>query len=195
MCPGGEVVNASSQKGMLVVNGMSYSDRSSPFSNAALIVGCRADDYRENTVLAGMKFQQEIERKAYIAGGGNWSVPAENLFHFLGLTHNEHIDEHSCRQGVTAVDMRDIFPPFVIEELHRAFMRWKEEEPLFVSEHAVLFAAETRASSPVRILRDEHYQSLTVRNLYPLGEGSGYTGGITSSAADALKAVERHFSV
>lgn len=194
MCPGGEVINASSRQGMLVVNGMSYAARSSPYSNAALIVGCRAEDYPDHTALAGMYFQKEIERKAYIAGGGNWSVPGQNLFHFLGISQDEHLNANSCRQGAIAADMRDIYPSFVIEELQRAFTRWKEEEPLYVSEQAILLAAETRASSPVRIIRDEHFQSLTVRNLHPIGEGSGYTGGITSSAADALKAVECHFA-
>jgi len=90
--------------------------------------------------------------------------------------------------------MKEIFPKFVIESLLTAFNKWKEDEPLFVSEHAILLAAETRTSSPVRIKRGENYESVNIKNLYPLGEGSGYTGGITSSAADAVKAVESSLS-
>lgn len=87
--------------------------------------------------------------------------------------------------------MKTLFPGFITDQLAAAFHHWKKEVPLFVSSQAVLLAAETRASSPIRITRDENYQSITTKNLYPIGEGSGYTGGITSSAADAIRAVEK----
>ena len=88
--------------------------------------------------------------------------------------------------------MKDIFPGFVVEELLAAFNKWQEEVPLFVSHQAILLGAETRTSSPVRIKRNKKFVSVNIKNLYPIGEGSGYTGGITSSAADAIKAVEVH---
>jgi hypothetical protein len=94
--------------------------------------------------------------------------------------------------GAVPADMKEIFPGFIVDELKAAFNKWKEEVPLFVSNHAILLAAETRAVSPVQIKRDERFESVNVKGLYPLGEGSGYTGGITSSAADAIKAVEVH---
>jgi len=87
------------------------------------------------------------------------------------------------------IDMHDILPAFAIELLQDAFARWQQEVPLFIGRNAVLMAAETRTSSPVRIIRNEQYESINSKNLFPIGEGSGYTGGITSSAADGLRAV------
>jgi len=93
MCPGGEVVNAASSEGMLVLNGMSYSKRDSPFSNGALVVSCHPSDYTSDSPLAGFSFQQEIERKAFLAGGGNWAAPAQNLLDFLGEKGGSGIHE------------------------------------------------------------------------------------------------------
>jgi len=190
MCPGGEVVNAASSEGMLVLNGMSYSDRSSAFSNGALVVSCHPSDYKSDSPLAGFTFQEDIEKKAFEAGGGNWSVPAQNLMDFLGEKGSTGINDNSYKMGAVAADMRDLFPEFVITELLVAFQKWRAEVPLFVSHQAILLGAETRTSSPVRICRNEHFESVNTKNLYPIGEGAGYTGGITSSAADAIKAVE-----
>lgn len=190
MCPGGEVINASSEEGLLVVNGMSYSGRSSAFSNSAIVVTCHTDDYGSSDPLAGMEFQKEIERKAFDAGGGRWKVPAQNLVDFLSGSISSDLNENSYKMGTTAINMNDIFPPFVYNALLSAFNKWKEDYPLFVSDHAILLGAETRTSSPVRIMRSEKYESINIKNLYPIGEGSGYAGGITSSAIDAIKAVE-----
>lgn len=192
MCPGGEVINASSDQGMMVVNGMSYSGRASAFSNAALVVTCHTDDYPSTNPLAGIEFQKEIERNAFNAGLGKWKVPAQNLMEFLGERRSSGLNENSYKMGAVPADLKEIFPGFVINELLAAFHKWKEEVPLFVSHQAILLGAETRTSSPVRITRNEKYESVNIKNIYPIGEGSGYTGGITSSAADALKAVELH---
>ncbi|MDH3359762.1 MAG: dehydrogenase, partial [Desulfobulbaceae bacterium] len=91
-------------------------------------------------------------------------------------------------------DLRDIYPSFVIEGLKAAFAQWKDEVPLFISSQAIIMAAETRTSSPVKITRDENFESINTKGLFPLGEGAGYTGGITSSAADAIRAISCHFS-
>jgi len=194
MCPGGEVINASSETGMLVVNGMSYSRRSSAFSNAAIIVTCRADDYGSAGPLAGIAFQKDIERKAFHAGGGNWNVPAQNLLDFLSRKMSGSLNANSCATGTVAANMEELFPAFINDALKAAFTTWKETYPLFVSRDAVLIGAETRASAPLKITRSENFQSVNIRNLYPIGEGSGYTGGITSSAADAIRAVEAALS-
>ncbi|MBU0681645.1 MAG: dehydrogenase [Proteobacteria bacterium] len=191
MCPGGEVVNASSEQGYLVLNGMSYSRRASPFSNAALVVSCHVDDYQSMSPLAGLDFQKDIERKAFTAGGGNWEVPAQNLMDFLGARSSTHLPENSYKMGTVAADMNDIFPAFVLAQLKAAFQKWQAEVPLFVSHQAILLGAETRTSSPVRIQRNEKYESINTKGLFPIGEGAGYTGGITSSAADAIRAVEK----
>lgn len=194
MCPGGEIINASSSQGMLVLNGMSYSSRSLPWSNAALAVTCHTADYLNDDPLAGITFQQQIERKAFNAGGGNWAAPAQNLLDFLAGTSSALINENSYKMGVTPADMHDILPAFAIELLQDAFSRWKDEVPLFISQSAVLMAAETRTSSPVRITRNAQFESINIKNLFPIGEGAGYTGGITSSAADGLRAVSIRFN-
>lgn len=196
MCPGGEVVNASSEKGMLAVNGMSYSGRSSAFSNAALVVTCHTADYGPGGPLAGIEFQRDIERKAFIAGGGKWEAPAQNLADFLSgkISDSGRLNPHSFKMGVRSARMNEIFPKFINDALFTAFNKWKEDYPLFVSGRGMLLGAETRTSSPVRITRSGKYESVNIRNLYPIGEGSGYTGGITSSAADAIKAVESSLS-
>ncbi len=189
MCPGGEIVNASSEPEMLALNGMSYSTRSSKFSNAALIVNCHISDYKSNNPLAGIKFQQEIERKTFRAGGGNWQAPGQNLFDFLGLTNSSSLNLNSYKMGVVPADLKDILPEFAVTQLLAAFAKWRNDTPLFVTEEAILLGSETRISSPVKIVRNEKYESINIKNLYPIGEGAGYAGGITSSAADAIKAV------
>ncbi|OPX99393.1 MAG: hypothetical protein A4E58_00307 [Syntrophorhabdus sp. PtaB.Bin006] len=189
MCPGGEVINASSENGMMVVNGMSYSQRSSAFSNAAIVVTCHRSDYKSTDPLAGIEFQKHIERKAFEAVGGSWEVPAQNLMDFLDGRTSNRLNSNSYRMGAVTANMNDILPQFVCKALLAAFSTWKEDYPLFVSDHAILLGAETRTSSPVRIKRNATYESVNVKNLYPIGEGSGYAGGITSSAADAMKAV------
>lgn len=193
MCPGGEVVNASSEPGMMVLNGMSYSHRSSAFSNAALVVTVKRDDYKSANPLAGIKFQRDIEQKAFIAGGENWHVPAQNLMDFLGIKHSAILNKNSCKTGTIPCDLKEILPGFVITELVAAFNKWKEEVPLFITGQAILMAPETRTSSPVKIIRNDNFESVNIRNIIPIGEGSGYTGGITSSAADAIKAVSRGY--
>jgi uncharacterized protein len=194
MCPGGEVVNASSEEGMLVVNGMSYSKRSSAFSNSAIVVTCHRDDYGSTHPLAGIEFQKDIERRAFKAGGGGWKVPAQNLVDFLSGRISARLNDHSYKMSAVAVNLNDILPAFVGEALLAAFNKWKEDYPLFISDHAILLGAETRTSSPVRIKRNDKYESVNMKNLYPIGEGSGYAGGITSSAVDAIKSVESGLS-
>jgi len=190
MCPGGEIVNASSENGTLAINGMSYSRRASKFSNAAMVVTCATSDYGSDGPLAGIAFQKEIERRAFSAAGGNWTAPAQNLIDFLQGRVSSELNETSFKMGTTPVDMNEIFPEFINEMLLAAFNKWKIESPMFVSEHAIILGPETRTSSAVKIVRGDKYESVNIKNLYPIGEGSGYTGGITSAASDAIRAVE-----
>ncbi|MGA2090240.1 MAG: FAD-dependent protein [Endomicrobiales bacterium] len=190
MCPGGEIVNASSQDGLLVLNGMSYSHRSSAFSNGAIVVTVHTDHYPSSDPLAGIEFQKDIERKAFAAGGATWAAPAQNLHDYLSGTYSSHLNRTSFKMGVASADLREIFPEFVNEALCCAFAQWKQESSLFVSHQALLLAAETRTSCPLRIKRNTNCESVNISNLFAIGEGSGYTGGITSSASDAIKAVE-----
>jgi len=190
MCPGGEILNASSEEGLMVLNGMSYSGRSSAFSNAAIVVSCHTKDYNSDNPLAGMAFQKEIERRTFHAGGGNWTIPAQNLEDFMGNRRSIDLNENSSKMGTVPVNLKDLFPEFITELLSDAFNQWKHQEPMFVCPQAILFGSETRTSCPVRIKRNDNCESVNIKNLYPIGEGSGYTGGITSSAADAIKAVD-----
>lgn len=190
MCPGGEVVNASSSRGLLAINGMSYSRRAGRYSNAALVVTCHAQDYGGQAPLAGIELQEEIERKAFAVSGG-WRVPAQNLTDFLQNRLSRDLLPCSCACKTKAANLREILPDFICQTLVTAFAEWQKEAPLFVSGQALLLAPETRTSCPVKVLRDDNGQSLTLKNLYPIGEGAGYAGGITSSAADAITAIER----
>ena len=155
MCPGGEVINASSENGLLVVNGMSYSGRASAFSNSAIVVTCHTGDYASAGPLAGIEFQKDIERKAFAAAGGGWKAPAQNLLDFLCGRVSGDLNANSYKMGAVAVDMHEILPGFVCEALVEAFTAWKEQYPLFVSDDGIVLGAETRTSCPVRIIRSE----------------------------------------
>lgn len=190
MCPGGEVVNASSEEGLLVVNGMSYSKRASAYSNTAFIITCHTSDYPSSSPLAGMEFQREIEKKAYNAGAKGFEVPAQNLMDFLASRASTVLNKNSCKIGTKSVSLKELFPEFIGDTLFAGFKQWEKDYPLFVSKHGILMAPETRTSCAVRIKRSDNFESVNIKGLYPIGEGAGYTGGITSSAADAIKAVE-----
>ncbi len=194
MCPGGEIVNASSEYGMTAVNGMSYSARSSEFSNSALVVTCNIKDYRSKHPLAGIEFQKSIERAAFASCDGTWKAPAQNLNDFLCRRVSKKLNTTSFKMGIMPVDLNKIYPQFVCDMLRKAFLDWKKEYELFVSDYGLLIGPETRTSCPARILRNSKYESVSIKNLYPIGEGSGYTGGITSSAADAIKVIAANFT-
>lgn len=190
MCPGGEVVNASSEAGMLAINGMSYAARNSEFSNSAIVVTLAPTDYKSEHPLAGIAFQRNIERKAFLAGGEYWKTPAQNLIDFLRNKQSATINKNSCKMGTKSALMDSIFPAFIYDTLRDAFTIWKTENRFFVSSEALLLGAETRTSCPVRIKRKKCFSSVNTKKLYPIGEGSGYSGGINSAAIDALRAVE-----
>ncbi len=191
MCPGGVIVNAASEDKCLVVNGMSYSDRGLSHSNAAIVVPCRQQRYPDTTPLAGIKLQRQIENDAFIAGGKSWKAPVQSLYNFLGFSNDTLLPlDSSYQMGLNVCDIREYLPAFITDQLAAAFKYWKDKYPPFIAEEALLIGAETRTSSPVRIVRNKRMESVNVKNLYPIGEGAGYTGGITSSAADGIKAVD-----
>ncbi|MFC1767074.1 NAD(P)/FAD-dependent oxidoreductase [Candidatus Margulisiibacteriota bacterium] len=187
MCPGGEIVNASSENGRLALNGMSNSKRSSPFSNAAIVASVTPDKFGSSHPLAGIEFQRMIESKAY----DSWRAPAQNLLDFLNSARSVKINPNSFKMDTFSVEIKEVFPEFISQSLVAAFKYWGNRFPLFICEKAVLMAPESRTSSPVRILRDQDRRSVNFPNFYPVGEGSGYAGGITSSAVDAVKTVEK----
>jgi hypothetical protein len=185
MCPGGEVIVAASEPDALVINGMSRFVRDGRFSNSALVVSIRADDFGGVDPLAGVRFQRRWEEKAFRAGGGNYFVPAQNLLHFL--SRGSGALASSLRPGIRETELSAIIPPFVSEELCEALPWFDRKMPGFISAEATLTGIESRTSAPLRILRVADGQSVSHPGLYPAGEGAGYAGGIVSSAVDGLK--------
>ncbi len=188
MCPGGEVVAAASENGRVVTNGMSEFARAKMNANAALLVGVNPTDFGGEHPLQGMFWQRELEAKAYDLGGRNYFAPAQRVGDFLACRSSVKAGEvtPSYCPGVTWTDLALMFPDYVIETLQLALTEMNNKLKGFSHPDAVLTAIETRSSSPIRILRDETYQS-NIRGLYPCGEGAGHAGGIVSSAVDGLR--------
>ncbi len=185
MCPGGMVVNAASEPGALVVNGMSNFSRVAEFSNSALVVAVRPEDFDADGPLAGIAFQRKWEQRAYQIGGGNWRAPAQPLLEFLGGQSGPL--RSSCRPAVVHADLSNCLPAFVIDGLRKALPQFNRRMRGFVGPEATLIGVETRTSAPVRILRDGSGESISHPGLFPVGEGAGYAGGIMSAAVDGLK--------
>lgn len=196
MCPGGYVVNASSEEGLLAVNGMSYRARDSKNANSAIIVSVTPEDFKDpSDPLSGIEFQRMLEKKAWRAGNGK--IPQQRFGDFercvgnsAGLLPETAPQFESCTKGKASwTDLSDIFP----EEINRAFLEgmhsFGEKIENFDREDAILSGVESRTSSPVRILRGDSMES-GISGLYPCGEGAGYAGGITSAAMDGLKVAE-----
>lgn len=192
MCPGGEVVGASTDPEGLTVNGMSYSHRGDRFGNSAVVATVAPEDFGGEGALAGIDFQRRIETAAFRAGGGDHTAPAQRVSDFLaGRASSESLDT-SYRRGVRAGDLTELLPPEVVLTMQRALRHFGRRVRGYDGPEGVLIGVETRTSAPVRVVRDrDSYQSVTAEGLYPLGEGAGYAGGIMSSASDGLRAVER----
>ena len=194
MCPGGFVMPAASEEGGVVTNGMSNYARNECNANSALIAQVTAADFGDKP-LAGVEFQRKIERAAYLAGGGNYAAPVQLVGDFLqGKTSSRFGSvTPTYAAGTAFADLQEVLPLPVIETLRKAIIDMDRKLKGFACPEAVLTAVESRTSSPVRIERDESLQSLGARALYPCGEGAGYAGGITSSAADGLRVAEGVF--
>lgn len=191
MCPGGEVIAASSESGGLVVNGMSRHARDGVNSNAAVAVSVAPTDY-DGTPLGAIEFQRALERKAYSLGGGNYSAPVELLGDFLcgkdcNLSTPNRITPSYTRQMSKVADLSKVFPDFINDELKRGFVSFGKKIKGFDAPDAVMTAVESRTSAPVRILRTESREAYDHSRVYPCGEGAGYAGGITSAAIDGIK--------
>ncbi|MBQ8297971.1 MAG: FAD-dependent monooxygenase [Ruminococcus sp.] len=192
MCPGGYVVAASSEENRLAVNGMSCFARDADNSNSALLVGVSTEDYGSSHPLAGMYFQRELEEKAFIAGGGNYSAPITMVGDFLSGESEETLGKvtPSYRPSVKFASPDEYLPDFVCESLRMGIREMGKKIKGFDSPDAVLTGIESRSSSPVRINRGEDLQSVSLRGLFPCGEGAGYAGGIVSAAVDGIKCAE-----
>jgi len=188
MCPGGEVIVAASEDGGVVVNGMSRLRRDGAWSNSALVVTVRPEDFGGAGPLAGVAFQRRWEQAAYRAGGGAFRAPAQALTAYLG--RGGSLGPGSCRPGMTEADLQPVLPDFVHAGLRQALPSFDRAMKGFISPEATLVGIESRTSAPLRILRGGDGQSLSHPGLYPAGEGAGYAGGIISAALDGIRAAE-----
>ena len=189
MCPGGYVVNASSEEGRLAVNGMSYQDRRAKNANSAMIVSVNPNDFCSQGALAGVAFQRQLEEKAYQLGKGK--VPVQLFGDFMNHRKSSGFGMiDTCMKGAYEfADLNELLPEFLSRPMKESISYFGRIISGFSREDAVLSGIESRTSSPVRIVRKEDFQS-NVEGVYPCGEGAGYAGGITSAAMDGLKVAE-----
>lgn len=185
MCPGGYVVPSSSEKGGIVTNGMSEFSRNGQNANSAVAVSVTPEDFGKNP-LDGMYFARQIEQNAYKKTGG-YKAPAIKVSDFLDAKPSKFKVAPTYQRGVEFCDMENIFPKFVTDMMKVGLGDFGNKMSCFKDGNAVLTAPETRTSSPVKITRNDNGTSLSVKNLYPCGEGAGYAGGIMSSAVDGIK--------
>lgn len=195
MCPGGEVMNAASGEGRSVVNGMSVRARDSGFANSGIVASVAPPGFGEEGggdagPLAGIAFQEEIERRAHERGGGGFGLPAANLLAFVRGKEVAPSPGRVLAPRVVPDSLRGILPEPVEEAIRFGLLRFGESMRGFLTREATLYAVESRTSSPVRIER-ANYESVTHKGLYPVGEGAGYAGGIVSSAVDGIRAALR----
>ncbi len=188
MCPGGTVVAASSEKGRMVVNGMSEYARDKENSNSAILVGIEPQDFGSEHPLAGIKLQREIESAAFELAGSDYRAPAQLVGDFLNEVPSEKLGSvrPSCPTGVTPSDIRKVLPKKVTDTIADALVKMDKQLKGFAMHDAVLTAPESRSSSPVRITRDEYFQC-NIGGIYPCGEGAGYAGGIVSAGVDGIR--------
>lgn len=189
MCPGGAVINSSSEENLLCTNGMSMSDRGTSLSNAAIVVTVTKDDTGPE-ILGGIDFQRNIERMAFRSGGGEYRAPAQSVLSFIKKKTDRELPPVSYKNGVTTSRLEEFLPQWITSEIRTALEYFDKRMNGFISESGVFIGAETRTSSPVRILRGEDLQSVSVSGLYPAGEGAGYAGGIVSSAVDGIRCAD-----
>ncbi len=186
MCPGGVVVGGSSEAGGVVTNGMSGQLRNSPYANSALVVNVREEDFIGPGPLGGVRLQRRWEQRAFELGGGGYRAPAQSLLAFLRLP-GKGVVRTSYRPGICETELDSVLPPFIIDTLREGIADFGRRLRGFITAEATLIGIESRTSSPVRILRDDGFESVGVKCLYPAGEGAGYAGGIMSSAVDGIR--------
>lgn len=189
MCPGGIVIGGASEAGGVVTNGMSGQKRNSAYANSALVVNVTPDDFGGTDPLAGVRFQRYWEQQAFLAGGGGYHAPAQNLLAFLRLP-GKGLASSTYRPGIVETELEPILPSFIISTLREGINDFNKRLRGFVTVEATLIGIESRTSAPVRVLRGTQYESIGMKGLYPTGEGAGYAGGIMSSAVDGVKVAD-----
>jgi uncharacterized protein len=191
MCPGGLVVAATSEPGRVVTNGMSQYSRNERNANSGIVVGITPTDYSGHP-LAGIDFQRQLETRAFALGGGTYEAPGQLVGDFLADRPSTNLGtvRPSYTPGVKLGDLSSSLPDYAIVAIREALPAFDKQIKGFAMADAVLTGVETRTSSPIRIKRQENYQSLNTVGLYPAGEGAGYAGGILSAGIDGIKVAE-----
>lgn len=191
MCPGGQVVAATSEPGLVVTNGMSQYSRAERNANAGIVVGITPEDYPGGP-LAGIAFQRHWERQAFIAGGEDYRAPVQLVGDFLAGRASTKLGSviPSYKPGVTPTDLSTCLPDYAIAAIREALPAFDRQIRGFAMEDAVLTGVETRTSSPLRISRGDDFQSVNTPGLYPAGEGAGFAGGILSAGVDGIRVAE-----
>ncbi|WP_346236582.1 NAD(P)/FAD-dependent oxidoreductase [Niabella insulamsoli] len=197
MCPGGIIAPAATAPGEIVVNGWSPSKRNNPYANSGIVVQVQLKDVMNQRGLKNpdplslLNFQEEVEQRAFAAGGGDLQAPAQRMVDFCANKVSQSLPKCSYLPGITSADLSTVLPPFIHHALQKAFVEFGKKMPAryggkgYYTNEAVLVATESRTSSPVRIPRDaQTLQHPQIKNLYPCGEGAGYAGGIVSAAMD-----------
>lgn len=195
MCPGGIIAPSATKNDEIVVNGWSPSKRNNPFANSGMVVSVTEKDfdlYKSFGPLAGMKYQEQAEQTAYLAGKGKQQAPAQRMIDFTKGLVSENLPACSYIPGVTSADLNNVLPLEISIALKDAFKTFGQRMKSYFTNDAILVAVESRTSSPVRIPRDpESLQHPVLKGLYPCGEGAGYAGGIVSAAMDGERCAER----
>ena len=191
MCPGGTVVAATSEVGRVVTNGMSQYSRNERNANAGIVVGITPEDFPGGP-LAGIDLQRQLESHAYVLGGSTYEAPGQLVGDFIAGRASSQLGsvEPSYKPGVKLGDLHSALPGYAIEAIREALPAFGRKIKGFDLHDAVLTGVETRTSSPIKMTRGDDFQSLTVRGLYPAGEGASYAGGILSAGVDGIKVAE-----
>ena len=192
MCPGGTVVAATSEVGRVVTNGMSQYSRNERNANAGIVVGITPEDFPGAHPLAGIELQRQLESHAYVLGGSTYEAPGQLVGDFIAGRASSQLGsvEPSYKPGVKLGDLHSALPGYAIEAIREALPAFGRKIKGFDLQDAVLTGVETRTSSPIKMTRGDDFQSLTVRGLYPAGEGASYAGGILSAGVDGIKVAE-----
>ena len=194
MCPGGSVIASASEEGMVVTNGMSEHSRDKENANSALLVNIQPTDFATDDPLAGIEFQRKYEKLAFELGGRNYNAPAQLVGDFLKNKKSENLGDvnPSYAPGVTLSNLDSCLPEFVTKAMREGIIKMGRKIDGFDRYDAILTGVETRSSAPVRIVRDkDSLESVSVKGLYPCGEGAGYAGGIVTAAVDGIKCAEK----
>ncbi|MBC7865089.1 MAG: FAD-binding protein [Bacteroidia bacterium] len=195
MCPGGIIAPCATAQQEVVTNGWSPSKRNNPYANSGIVVGLDLNDFKKfekEKALSGLRFQQELEKNAWINGGKTQTAPAQRLVDFVNKKHSNSLPDCSYLPGITSVQLQNVLGDLIADSLREGLKEFGKKMRGYYTNEAVLVGVESRTSTPVRIPRDaETCEHVEIKGLYPCGEGAGYAGGIVSAAMDGERVAEK----